>query len=141
MSDNEDFAFGTHQDVVRVVRSMENDLFQIVPRIIWAAQTDQLGSAVRNHIEHIGYEVDNETLLVGMLYGALLTINLEAQNSDISPSSIMLASVLLNMTEEPMNSNNSEFESIKKQIDRSASDNGVFKRFLHRMSTSVFGQQ
>jgi len=139
--DNEDFAFETHDDVVRVVRLMEENLFEIVPKIIWASQTDQLGSAVRNHVEQIGYDMDNQTLLLGMLYGTLLTINLESQLTEVSPASVMLASVLLGMVEDPNNSNSMELLAIRNEINRSMGDEDFekpsFRRWVRRLVRSL----
>jgi hypothetical protein len=141
MDEHEEFAFSTHEDVVKVVRSMEHDLFQIVPKVIWAAQTDQLSTAVRNHIEMIGYTTDDKVLLYGMLYGTLLTINLESQTMEVSPASIMLASVLLNMTEDP-NLDRDQMEMLRKEVDKVAAlprqrKNGTIKRLIRRVADAL----
>lgn len=116
--DIEPYAFHTNEDVIAAVKSLRSDVSEHVPAIIWAAQIDQLASGVRNHIEVLGHDTSDMSLMHGMLYGTMLAINLEAQTSEVSTSTIMLASVLLDMIESPDDFDGEVLGQLRSAVDR-----------------------
>ena len=115
--DNEEYAFSTHDDVVRVVRLMEENISSNMPKILWVSQREQLRSAVRNHLESLGYSSFDEDVIRGALYGAVLAINLESQSSVVSLQTVMLTTVLLDMVENPMDIDMEQLDDLRDFVN------------------------
>jgi len=96
-----EYAFASHDEVIAAVHMMEESVFENIPKFMWIAQREQLRTAVRNHFDELGCDSSDPTLLRGALYGAMLAINLESQSSVVSLQTVMLATVLLDMFENP----------------------------------------
>lgn len=132
MDDNHEYAFTTNEEVAAAVRSMRSDLIDHLPPVIWETQIDQLSSGVRNHIEALGHDTLDMSLVHGMLYGTMLAINLEAQTSEVSTSTVMLASVLLDMIEHPTDLDSELLSQLRSAVDRPDRARGV-RRWISQM--------
>jgi len=130
----EELSFASHEDVARIVRTMERNLLTVIPPMVWVGQSEQLATAVRNHVDEIGGEVTDRALMGGMLYGSMLTLNLESQVNEISPASIMLVTVLLNLFENPDFDLDANFESLRKALEPEpeAKPQSVLRRIFRR---------
>lgn len=137
---DESYAFSTHDDVVAAVHLMEKSVVDNIPKFMWVMQREQLRTAVRNHIEALGQDPANESVMLGALYGAMLAINLESQSSVISVQTILLATVLLDMIENPIDAMSPDIGIIRDMVNNASKRRGSSSKLLQfaRMILGAF---
>lgn len=116
--DDEEYAFTTHEDAAAFVKLLRQQMLSNIPQTIWMLQSEQLRSTLRNHVDALGHDVDDEQFMYGMLYGTLLTINLQSQSTEISVPTAMLATVMLDMLENPSGLTLEEIDGMRDKVDQ-----------------------
>jgi hypothetical protein len=135
--DGEEYAFDTHADAARFIRTLQQTMTEAIPTTIWSIQSEQLRSTVRNHINVLGHDVEDEEFMYGLLYGALLTINLQAQSTEISIPTIMLMTVLLDMLEDPTGLTHDDLSHVKNLVDGPETPRSFFARLVQAIVTAL----
>lgn len=136
--ESSEYVFTTHDDVARIVRTMEKDLLNYIPPMVWVGQSEQLAAAVRNHLDEMGCSVADKILVKGMLYGSMLAINLEAQMNEISPATIMLTAVLLDMYENPDAGMSTGFTALRSALEPAPQPSPTVRGSLRGLFKAIF---
>ena len=133
----DEYAFESHEAATKFIHAMQENLASTIPQTIWQVQTEQLRSALRNHVETLGRDTDDEEFMHGLLYGALLTINLQAQSTEIAIPTAMLVTVMLDMIEHPSDLSFSEMEAMRTIVDKIQQRPSVWSRVV-RLLIRIF---
>ena len=98
MDEGDEYVFATHREVVEIVRSLEESLNEALPPLFIVSQIEQMKSGVRDHVASLGCDVGDKDFMLGMLYGAMLSMHVQAQ-SVVSPATASLMVTLLDFVE------------------------------------------